>query len=88
MPDDTTNGRRDDDDWGDADPQHETESAPPVDYRPAYLGDRHFYRVIGWGLVSIVGLTVIGSIGLAAFDKDIPESVIAIGSTAIGACND
>jgi len=52
---------------------------------PAYLGDRHFYRVIGWGLVAIVGLTVIGSIGLAAYDKDIPEALVAIGSAAIGA---
>ena len=72
------------DDWGLPEQQ---EHAEPLRYSPdpAYLGDRHFYRVVGWGLVAIVGLALMGSIGLAAFDKEVPEAVIAIGSAAIGA---
>ena len=29
-------------------------------------------------------LSLIGSIGLASYDKDIPEAIIALGSAAIG----
>ena len=53
------------DDWG---PPEQPEQAEPLRYSPdpAYFGDRHFYRVVGWGLVAIVGLAPVGSIGLAA----------------------
>ncbi len=70
------------DDWGEPDDEADFLEYSPD---PAYLGDRHFYRVVGWGLVAVVGLALIGSIGLAAYDKDIPESVVAMGSAAIGA---
>ena len=39
---------------------------------PAYLRDRFFYRVVG-------------AIVLAAYDKTVPDFVVALGSTAIGA---
>ena len=71
----------DTDDWGEPDETDFLEYNPD----PAYFGDRHFYRVIGWGLVAVVVLSLIGSIGLAAYDKDIPEAIIALGSAAIGA---
>ena len=37
------------DDWGLPEQQAQAE---PLRYSPdpAYLGDRHFYRVVGWGL--------------------------------------
>ena len=71
----------DTDDWGEPDETDSLEYSPD----PAYLGDRHFYRVVGWGLVAAVGLALLGSIGLAAYDKEIPESIVAIGSAALGA---
>ena len=37
----------DTDDWGEPDETDFLEYNPD----PAYFGDRHFYRVIGWGLV-------------------------------------
>ena len=69
------------DDWGEPDETNFLEYSPD----PAYLGDRLFYRVVGWGLVAAVGAALIGSIGLAAYDKEVPESVVAIGSAALGA---
>ena len=52
---------------------------------PAYLGDRLFYRLIGAGLVAIVVIALLGLIGLAAYGKEIPEAIVAMGSAAIGA---
>ena len=69
------------DTWGSA----EESRTDPLKYGPAYLGDRHFYRVVAWSLAGLAGLALIGSIVLAAYDKDIPDFVVAIGSTAIGA---
>ena len=42
----------DTDDWGEPDETDSLEYSPD----PAYLGDRHFYRVVGWGLVAVVTL--------------------------------
>ena len=67
------------DDWGTPD-----EPSQPR-YAPAYFGDRHFYRVAIWALASFAGLALIGSIVLFALHKDVPDSVVAIGSTAVGA---
>ena len=69
------------DDWGEPDETKFLEYSPD----PAYLGDRLFYRVVDWGLVAAVGLALMGSIGLAAYDKEVPESIVAIGSAALGA---
>ena len=52
---------------------------------PAYFGDRYFYRVVGWGLVGIVGIAMGGLIWLAACEKEIPDAIVAMGSAAIGA---
>ena len=48
------------DDWGEPDKTNFLEYSPD----PACLGDRLFYRVVGWGLVAAVGAALIGSIGL------------------------
>ena len=69
------------DDWGSS----EERSSDPLTYGPAYLTDRYFYRVVACSLAGIAGVALLGSIGLAASDKEIPEFVVAIGSTAVGA---
>ena len=52
---------------------------------PVYVRDRRFYRVVGWGLVTAVLFALLGSIGLAAYGKEVPEAVvIGIGSAALG----
>jgi hypothetical protein len=68
-------------DWGSA----EERRTDPLKYDPAYLGDRHFYRVVAWSLAGLAGLALIGSIFLAAYDREIPDFIVAIGSTAVGA---
>lgn len=52
---------------------------------PAYLRDRFFYRVVGSSLAILAGLALVGAIVLAAYDKSVPDFVVALGSTAIGA---
>lgn len=69
------------DPWGSA----EESRTDALKYGPAYFSDRHFYRVVAWALASLAGLALIGAIILAVYDKDIPDFVVAIGSTAIGA---
>lgn len=83
MPTDTISSGTNDpsDDWGSS----EEQSSDPLTYGPAYLGDRYFYRVVACSLAGIAGVALLGSIGLAAFGKEIPEFVVAIGSTAVGA---
>ena len=83
MPPDTipSGANNSSDDWGSS----EEQPSAPLTYGPAYLGDRYFYRVVACSLASIAGVSLLGSIGLAAYDKEIPEFVVAIGSTAVGA---
>ena len=69
------------DDWGEAG----EEPPAPLRAEPAFRRDRWFYRVVGGSLAVIAGIALIGAIALAAYDKPVPDSVIALGSTAIGA---
>lgn len=66
-------------DWG------SVEDSKRLSSSPAYLGDRHFYRVAIWALSSLAVLALVGSIVLFALHKDVPEAVVAVGSTAVGA---
>jgi hypothetical protein len=66
-------------DWG------SVEDSKRLGSSPAYLGDRHFYRVAIWALSSLAVLALVGSIVLFALHKDVPEAVVAVGSTAVGA---
>ena len=52
---------------------------------PACLRDRFFYRVVGSSLAILAGLALVGAIVLAAYDKTVPDFVVALGSTSIGA---
>lgn len=66
-------------DWGSG------EDNQRIERHPAYRGDRHFYRVVAWSLSAVVILSMLGSLCLAYLDKNIPEAIIALGSTALGA---
>lgn len=69
------------DDWGEA------EEGPSrlLKSRPAFRRDRWFYRVVGGSLAVIAGIARVGAIALAACGRPVPDSVVAPGSTAIGA---
>ena len=69
-------------DWGSS-PEKE-ENVVPV-YAPAYLSDRHFYRVVVYSLALVIAVSLIGSIVLVYCGKEIEASIIALGSTAVGA---
>lgn len=79
-----TNNREPDpgdiDDWESAD-------APSVPFTliPAYVGDRVFYRVVAWSLAGIAAAAVLGCILIGVLGQDVPESIVALGSTAVGA---
>jgi len=68
-------------DWGLSD------DAPQPSYRnpPAYWGDKQFFRLLLRILGGVAIITVLGIFLLSAFDKDIPDSIVALGSTALGA---
>jgi len=58
-----------------------------VEYGRAYHGDRVFYRVVA-GTLSLVALgALIASFFLAwaPGENEIPQSIVALGSTAVGA---
>ncbi len=75
-----------DDDWEDAPSEGETEVknafllAPP-----AYHGDRLFYRVVVWALAIVAVGALAGGMVLAGMGKDVPDTVLALGSAAVGA---
>ena len=52
---------------------------------PAYQRDRFFYRVVVFTLGFVALGALVGSIYLAAAGQKVPESVVALGSTAVGA---
>ena len=52
---------------------------------PAYVSDRTFYRVVAWSLALVAVAAMIGSVFIAMMGKDVPQSVVALGSTAVGA---
>ena len=68
-------------DWGSVE---ELQDAP-LEPGPVYLQDRFFYRVVVCSLASVPLVALIGSIILIACDKSIPDSIVALGSTAVGA---
>lgn len=59
--------------WGSSDPPLQ-----PA-YGRAHHGDRLFYRVV------VIALALVALIHLTVTDRDIPQSIVALGSTAVGA---
>ena len=66
-------------DWGD------TPGAREPEQRSAYHSDIWFWRFTVGALATIVLVALIGGILLAWQDKNIPEAVLALGATAVGA---
>ena len=64
--------------------QEENEADPKFD-RPAFEGDKWFYRTIALCLGLVVILCVGGVVYLSHADKEVPQTLTALGSTAIGA---
>ena len=53
--------------------------------RPAYISDRRFYRIVVGFLGAVAVLAALGTIVLAAKNLNVPDSLVALGSAAIGA---
>ncbi len=70
-------------DWGDVDDSDPQKHK--VKTKPVYLDEKHFYRVVVWSLAIVASAALIGSIYLITDGKDIPDGIIALGSTAVGA---
>ena len=67
------------DDWGD------TPGAREPEQRSAYHADIWFWRITVFALATIVLVALVGGIWLASLDKEIPQAVLALGATAVGA---
>lgn len=67
-----------------ADPAGELSRAAR-DEQPAYLGDKTIYRMVVLALTLVLLSSAIGAIVLGWWGKAMPESLIALGSAAIGA---
>ncbi len=67
--------------WGDNNEEPEIKTQ----FQPAYTNDKPFYRIVAIALSAVVVLTIIGAIWLASNNKEIPDAIIALGSTAVGA---
>ena len=74
------------DDWGDARSEGEPEVKDAlVPGPPAYRGDRVFYRVVVGALATVAVGALLGGMTLAGMGKDVPDTVLALGSAAVGA---
>jgi len=51
----------------------------------AYIGDKEFYRGVLIILGAAVIIATIGGLALSFNDKDVPQFIVAIGTTALGA---
>lgn len=68
-------------DWSTATPAHWSLKTGPVITEQ----NRSVYLTVVWMLGSISLLSLAGIVGLAAYGKDIPQALIALGSVAVGA---
>ena len=64
----------------------EVDQIPSVEVGPpAYYNDPVFYRIVGGTLCLVVVASMIGMFFLAGNSIKIPEGIIAVASTAVGA---
>ncbi len=66
-------------DWGDSPGAKEPEQ------RSAYHNDIWFWRITVVALAAIVLIALVGDLWLASLGKEIPQAVLALGATAVGA---
>ena len=52
---------------------------------PAYRKDKFFYRVVVITLSIVAAGSLLGGLLLTAYDKEIHDSVVALGSASVGA---
>ena len=52
---------------------------------PAYQRDRFFYRVVAFTLSIVAIVSLVASTYLAKERQQVPDSIVALGSTAVGA---
>ena len=67
-----------DSEWGSSDPPGQ------LGYGRAYHGDRFFYSGVAITLALVSQGVLAGSIWLAVPGKEIPQSIVYLGSTAVG----
>lgn len=53
--------------------------------RSVYHSDIWFWRITVVALAAIVLVALVGGLWLASLDKEIPQAVLALGATAVGA---
>ena len=70
-------------DWSSEDVRTD-ELVAPMSTGLAYTGDKHFFRMVVIFSGTTLLVAVAGMIGLAAFEKDIPEGIVAAASGLIG----
>lgn len=70
-------------DWGASDPGDNAESQSPT--LAPIVPDTAPYRIAVWAMAATIVISIIGSLALAAFDKQIPEMVVAVASACVGA---
>ena len=68
-----------------ADPVGELNKAAVQLEDPIYKSDKLIYRIVVIALAILVLTTAIGAIILQSINKSIPDAVVALGSTALGA---
>ena len=61
------------------------EQSVQLGYGPAYHGDRLLYRVVAITLALVALGSLAASILLTMPEMEIPQSIVALGSTAVGA---
>lgn len=62
-----------------------THAKKRADFIKAYNSDIYFYRGVLIILGIVITVTTIGGLTLSFYGKDIPQFIIAIGTTALGA---
>lgn len=68
-----------------ADPEGELSKAAIATGEPAYIGDKAVYRIVVLALAAVMLTAAVGAIFIGWNDKTMPESLVALGSAAVGA---
>lgn len=68
-----------------ADPEGELSKAAVESDQPAYKGDKTVYRIVVVALALVMLTAAVGAIIITWNAKTMPESLVALGSAAVGA---
>lgn len=68
-----------------ADPGGELSKAAVASDEPAYKGDKAVYRIVVIALALVMLTAAVGAIVISWNGKSMPESLVALGSAAVGA---